>query len=110
MNTTTEHVRTAPATVTEALHNVLAELEKLPDPDHWSAVTDYTMLMVACYGPLFAWSDHRQTWEFQGDRHQPAGALQAARTLTAQVVAALGQENGATRAAVQAAIRRTAKP
>lgn len=108
MNTTTPE-RTAPATILEALHNVVTELEREQQTLTWPAETTYTTLMAACYGPLLLWDQDKQRYEFQGSRSQPAGALQAARALTSKVVDELGAEHGSTIADVQSAIRRLTK-
>lgn len=100
--------REAPASALEALRNVADALEQraVEMPHLVPAATDYTLLMVACYGPLFTWNEAERRYEFQSRRLRPAGALEAARALTAQVVETLGGEYGATIADVHAAIRR----
>jgi hypothetical protein len=106
MDTTPTLERTTSATVLGALHHITSQLREEQKHLTWAATTNYTMLMVACYGPLFRWNPSSRRYEFQGARSQPAGTLETARALTARVVAELGGEHGATLQDVQAVIDR----
>jgi hypothetical protein len=57
---------------------------------------DYTLLMRACYGPLFTQNPRTGHWGLAPRSQRPGGALEAARALTVDVVKALGGESGAT--------------
>lgn len=93
----------APGSLQEALENVTSLLGDRDD-----ARTDYNLLMVACYGPLFRWDPVKGRYEFQARSQFPAGlrdtALITARTLTSEVVRVLGGESGATLRDVRNAI------
>lgn len=95
---------TAPRSVREALENVATLLG-----DREDARTDYGMLMVACYGPLFRWDSSRERYTFRARREFPPGYRDAVRAaaqqMTADVVRTLGGERGATLHDVLSAIR-----
>lgn len=69
-------------------------------------ITDYTLLMDVCYGPLLVQDPSTGQWGLVPRRERPDGALEAARALTARVVEALGGEYGATADQARAAAKR----
>jgi len=96
--------------VVKALHDTADLLES----EQWKrrrlgvATTDYTLLMRACYGPLFTQTEHSGRWGLVPRSQRPAGALEAARAVTAEVVKLLGGESGATVQDIRDAINRQA--
>ncbi|MEV8033970.1 hypothetical protein [Streptomyces sp. NPDC086182] len=68
--------------------------------------TDYTLLMRACYGPLFVQNPRTGHWGLAPRSQRPDGALEAARALTADVVRVLDGESGATVQDIRDAISR----
>jgi len=106
--------------VIKALHDIADLLES----DRWKTrragldMTDYMLLMRACYGPLIAWNRRTGRYDFTpcplcgstllDRRHRPQEALARAETLLESVVDALGAESGTPLPQVRATADRLA--
>lgn len=107
-----------PAPVVKALHNVadLMDRDRAANPAR-EDVTDFMILMRACYGPLMRWDRMAGEYGFApcpvcgttlADLRHRRAEVEAARTLLALVTEALGAEHGTSMAEVRAVADRLA--